>query len=154
MRGFSFQGIRYVPVLMPPPARELAELASGIEAEQRQGMTVRVTSLSRTLVDMLDAPRHGGSWQEIWRSLESIGPVDLDFVVLYAIRLGCALTAARVGFFLEQHRDELGVEDRYLDALRRHAPRQPLYLDQNREPGRLVAGWNLVVPERLLNRAW
>lgn len=153
VRGFSFQGTRYVPVLMPPPARDLAELASGIESHRRQDVPVRVTSLARTMVDVLDAPRHGGSWEEIWQSLKSIGPIDLDFAVLYAIRLGCALTAARVGFFLEQHREELDVADRYLDALRRHAPRQPLYLDQRREPGRLVSGWNLIVPEWLFSRA-
>lgn len=152
VRSFTFRGFEFVPVLMPPPARGLTDLASGIESHRRQGVPVRVTSLARTLVDVLDAPRHGGSWEEIWRSLESIGPIDLDFVVLYAIRLGCALTAARVGFFLEQHREELDVAGRYLDALRRHAPRQPLYLDQHREPGRLVSGWNLVVPVRLFSR--
>ena len=153
-RAFSCRGVEYVPVLMPPPVRGLTDLASGIEFGRRMGATVRVTSLARTLVDVLDAPRHGGCWAEIWQSLESIGPVDLDFSVLYAIRLGSALTAARVGFYLEQHRDAVGVDDRYLDALRRHAPRQPIYLDSRREPGRVVPGWNLVVPERVLSRAW
>lgn len=154
VRPFTFRGFEYVPVLMPPPARGLSDLASGIESLRRQGVPVRVTSLARTMVDVLDAPRHGEGWEEIWQSLEAIGPVDLDFVVLYAIRLGCALTVARVGFYLEQRRDELGVEERYLDALRRNAPRQALYLDQRREPGRLAPAWNLIVPERLIARAW
>jgi predicted transcriptional regulator of viral defense system len=153
-RRFAFRGLEYVPVLMPQPVRALTDLASGIVAERRQGLAVRVTSLERSLVDVLDAPRYGGSWAEIWQSLESVGTVDLDFIVLYTIRLGSALTAARVGFYLEQHREALGVEERYLDALRRHTPRQPIYLDGRREPGRVVVGWNLVVPERLLNRAW
>ena len=146
-RPFSFGGRVFVPVLMRPPARPLADLASGIVTEDCQGLPVRVTSLERTLVDVLDVPRNGGTWPEIWRSLESIPALDLDFVVLYAIRLGSGLTAARVGFFLEQHRDALGVDERFLNALRRHAPRQPLYLDCRRERGRLVPGWNLVVPE-------
>ena len=148
-RPFVFRGLEYVPVLMPGPVRGLTDLASGIVSERRQGLPVRVTSLERALVDVLDAPRYGGSWTETWRSLESVGDVDLDFIVLYAIRLGCALTVGRVGFFLEQHRQALGVDERYLDALRRHAPRQPIYLDSRREPGRLVAGWNLVVPDYL-----
>jgi len=153
-RPFRFRGMEYVPVLMAPPARTLTDLASGIVTEGRQGLPVRVTSPERTLVDVLDVPRYAGTWPELWRSLESIRVVDLDFIVLYAIRLGSALTAARVGFYLEQHRDALGVDARYLDALRRHAPRQPIYLDRRRNPGRLVAGWNLVVPEQVLNRAW
>jgi len=64
---------------------------------------------------VLDAPEHGGSWEEIWRSLEEIEFVDLDFVVAYALRLGSALTIARFGLFLEQHTDELLVEERHLE---------------------------------------
>jgi hypothetical protein len=79
---------------------------------------------------------------------------DLDAVVEHAVKLGSALTAARVGFFLEQHDEELMVEDRYLERLREFAPAQPRYLDARREPGQLVSKWNLVVPERVLNRTW
>ena len=152
-RPFVFHGVTYVPVQMPPPARALTDLASGIVVERRGNVPVRVTSRERTLVDVLDVPRYGGSSAEAWRSLESLASLDLDFVVLYAIRLGSALTAGRVGFYLEQHRDALGIDERYLDALRRHAPRQPLYLDGRRERGRVVSGWNLVVPDDLLTRA-
>jgi predicted transcriptional regulator of viral defense system len=153
-RRFRFRGTDYIPVLTPPSVRTLTDLASGIVVERRQGLAVRVTTLERTLVDVLDAPRYGGGWAEIWQSLEAVNAFDLDFIVLYAIRLGSALTAGRVGFYLEQHREALGVEERYLEALRRHAPRQPIYLDRRREPGRLVTGWNLVVPEHVLARAW
>ncbi len=149
-RPFACRGVRFVPVMMPPPARGLTDLASGIVIERRDGIPVRVTSLARTVVDVLDAPRYAGPWTDIWHSLASIASLDLDFVVLYTIRLGTALTAGRVGFYLERRRDALRVDERYLDALRRHAPRQPIYLDCRREPGRVVAGWNLVVPERLL----
>jgi hypothetical protein len=79
---------------------------------------------------------------------------DLDAVVTYAVKLGSALTVARVGFFLEQHREPLMVEEHHLEALRTHAPRQPAYLDRRRQSGRLVSRWNLVVPERVLSRAW
>src|SRR6266496_1105269 len=79
---------------------------------------------------------------------------DLDAVVTYAVKLGSALTVARVGFFLEQHREPLMVEEHHLEALRTHAPRQPTYLDRRRQSGRLVSRWNLVVPERVLSRAW
>jgi hypothetical protein len=67
------------------------------------------------------------------------------------IKLGSALTAARVGFFLEQHRETLFVEDAHLQALRENAPQQPRYWDRKRETGRLVKSWNLIIPERVLN---
>jgi predicted transcriptional regulator of viral defense system len=115
---------------------------------------VRVATLERTLVDVLDAPRHGGGWEEVWRSLESVEFFDLDAVVEYALKLDSSLTVARVGFFLDQHRETLMVEERHLAALRARAPAQPLYLDRKREPGKLVRPWNLVVPERVLSRSW
>ena len=119
------------------------------------GLAVRVTGYERTLVDVLDAPEHGGSWEEIWRSLEGIEFVDLDFVVEYALRLGSALTVARVGFFLEQHKDELLVEERHLEALRARAPAQPRYFERrHRKGGKLLPRWNLIVPEQVLTRSW
>jgi hypothetical protein len=81
--------------------------------------------------------------------------VDLDVVVDYAMRLGSALTIARVGFLLEQHKEELIVEDRYLEALRRRAPAQPRYFERrHRKGGKLLARWNLIVPEHILTRSW
>jgi predicted transcriptional regulator of viral defense system len=106
------------------------------------------------LVDVLDVPANAGGWEEIWRSLEMVEFFDLDAVVAYALKLGSALTVARVGFFLEQHRDALMVDDAHLDKLRKHRPRQPRYLDARRESGKLVSAWNLVVPERVISREW
>jgi hypothetical protein len=79
---------------------------------------------------------------------------DLGFVVEYAAKLRSALTVARVGFFLEQHREELMVEDRYLEQLCELAPAQPRHLDARREPGQLISKWNLIVPERVQKRTW
>ena len=70
-----------------------------------------MTTLERTLVDVLDMPRHGGGWEEIWHSLESVEFFDVDAVTDYALKLGSAVTVAKVGFFLEQHREELMLEE-------------------------------------------
>ncbi|MFH1435655.1 MAG: transcriptional regulator [Pseudomonadota bacterium] len=153
-RPFSFRGMEIVPVQAPVAVRSLPDLGGSVINERHAGGFVRVTTLERALVDVLDAPYKGGSWEEIWRSLEMVEFFDLDAVINYALRLRSALAVARVGFFLEQHREELMVEDKHLDALRAHAPEQPRYLDGKREPGKLVPGWNLVVPERVLKRSW
>ncbi len=153
-RRFRHRDAEFVPVQLPVPLRKRSDLGGGIREQRHAGGLVRVTTLERTLVDVLDAPEHGGGWEEIWRSLESVEFFDLDAVIGYALQLGSALTVARVGFFLDQHRDSLMVEDRHLEALRAHAPAQPRYLDPQREPGKLVSRWNLIVPERVLSRAW
>ena len=154
-KPFTFRGSDFVPVAFPPPLRARADLGGGIVEQPRDGARVRVTSLERTLVDVLDMPRHGGGWEEIWRSLESVEFFDLDAVAEHALALHSAVTVAKVGFYLEQHRAALMVEDRHLDRLRPHAPARPMYLERGtREPGKLVPGWNLVVPERVLGRTW
>jgi len=154
-RPFTFQDTEFVAVLVPAALRMLPELGGGLREERRHGLAVRVTGYERTLVDVLDAPEHGGGWEEIWRSLEGIEFVDLDFVVDYALRLGSALTVARVGFFLEQHKDELLVEDRHLEALNAHGPAQPRYFERrHRKGGKLLPRWNLIVPDRVLTRSW
>jgi len=154
-KPFTFQGTEFTAVLPPASTRELPEFGGGVIERRRQGLMVRVTGYERTFVDVLDAPQYAGGWEEVWRSLESIEFVDLDFVVDYTLRLGSALTVARVGFYLEQHQAELIVEDRHLDALSRHTPAQARYFERrHRKGGKLLPRWNLIVPEHILNRAW
>jgi len=100
-----------------------------------------------------DAPRGDARAVSPWRIIPNEG-VDVDAVVGYALRLGSAVTVARVGHFLEQHREELLFDSEQLAELRRHAPRQPRYLDPARTAGRLARGWNLVVPEEVAQRRW
>ena len=59
--------------------------ASGREVD-RAGLAVRVTSLERTLVDVLDRTDLSGGWEEIWRSLEMVEFFDLDVVIHPAVR--------------------------------------------------------------------
>jgi len=154
LRPFEFRGAEFVAVLLPATLRALRRPAGGVLERRHAGGMVRVTTLERTLVDVLDAPDHGGGWEEIWRSLESVEFFDLDAITDYALKLGSALTVARVGFYLEQHREPLMVEDRHLKALRARAPAQPRYFDRERGSGKFVRSWNLVVPEQVLSRSW
>ena len=96
-----------------------------------------------------------GRLEEIWRSLESVEFFNVDQVVEYALLLGNATTAAKVGLFFDQHREALMVEERHLKPLRDRRPRQPHYLDRagGHSPC-LVADWNLVVPKDVLERSW
>lgn len=154
-KPFEFQGTRFVPVLVPSSLRSLPDFGGGLRDEPRGGMSVRVTSYERTLVDVLDVPDYGGGWEEIWRSLESVEFFDLDLVVDYALRLGSALTIARVGFFLEQHREALMAEERHLETLQAHAPKRRQYFERRQgKGGKLIHRWNLIVPKEVLERSW
>ncbi len=149
-RTHVFRGAKFRQALL-----RLGEEHFGVSTVERSGQALRVTTLERTLVDVLDRPDLSGSWEEIWRSLESIEFFDLDKVVEYANLLGNATTGAKVGFFLDQHRETLMVEDRHLNVLHDMRPKQPHYLNRSkRQSGRFVSKWNLVVSSDVLERTW
>jgi predicted transcriptional regulator of viral defense system len=127
-RRFAFRDLEFVPVQVPVTLRTRPDLGGGLVEHRHAGGVARVTTLERTLVDVLDAPERSGSWEEVWRSLEMVEYFDLDVVLAYTRALGSALTAGRIGFFLEQHREPLMVETHHLEALRELAPAQPRYL--------------------------
>jgi predicted transcriptional regulator of viral defense system len=154
-RPLEFRGQQFKAVHPPAALRSKGAKLVGVLTAERMGIGVRVTSLERTMVDVLDQPHLGGGWEEIWRSLEGVEFFDLQAVAEYALLLGNATTIAKVGFFLEQHKDALMVEERHLDRLRKHGPKVPHYLSRgNRRSGKLVTGWNLVVPPEVLERRW
>jgi len=155
VRPFSFRGMEFTPVQVPASIRQRSDHGGEILSLLHAGGTVRVTTLERTMVDVMHAPHHGGGWEEIWRSLEMVEFFDLETVIDYTCSLRSALTVARVGFFLERHRDQLMVEDHHLEMLRQRKPAQPRYLQRDRrEPGKLITSWNLIVPDWILTRSW
>ncbi len=143
-RPFSFRGFEFLPVRVPSIFRAIPSNDQGIVEKQHAGGRARVTTLERTLVDVLDQPDKRGGWEETWRSLELVEFFDLDAVISYVRLLASAITAACVGFFLEQHRGSLMVEGKHLEALRKMAPAQPRYIDGARKSGKLIQPWNLV----------
>jgi len=148
-KPWRWRGGEVVPVLVPAAFRGTESAAHGVTTRHHAGSTVQVTSLERTLVDVLDQPDKGGSWEEILRSAAMIEFVDLDAVLAHTVRIGRALTAARVGWVLSQRADAWHVDDAHLAVLRERRPDSPTYLDTARAAGRLQATWNLIVPDSL-----
>ncbi len=134
----------------------------GVVDGEMGAAAVRVTSLARTLVDVLDRPDLAGGWEEIWLSLDHlpITDLDLDETVAYALLRDTPRLCAKVGFYLEQNRERLGVTDAQLDNLRACRPARPLRMDPQRRihpddpPDRQVSAWNLIVPDEVLDRPW
>jgi len=153
LRPFTFGSFRFECVLFPKALRDKNQQHFGTKTVERAGLEIRVASLERTLVDLLDRPDLGGGWEEIWRSLESVEYFDLDLAVQYVKLLGNRTTAAKVGYYLQQHAEALMVEDRHLDPLRQLRPQQPHYIERGKS-GKLVSDWNLVVPRSLAEKSW
>jgi predicted transcriptional regulator of viral defense system len=147
-RATTYLGRRFVPVR---PRKQLKAAGGGepwIERAERAGTELRVTSLERTVADVLDRPALAGGINEVWRSLSAVPALDPDLLLEYVELLGSRTLAARLGFFLDYRRDELFVPSELLERLHELIPRSPVYLDRGR-PGRLVSHWSLFVPEEL-----
>jgi len=151
----KFRSYEIRRVSVPQPLIAKGKEMFGVSHHKRSGGELRVSNFERTLVDVLDRPELSGSWEEIWRSLASIEFFDIEQVIDYVLLLGNATTAAKVGFFLEQHKEPLMVDDFHLQPLRKLRPRQPHYLMRGkRKGGRWVKEWNLMVPDEILNQSW
>jgi predicted transcriptional regulator of viral defense system len=154
-RVVVYRGNRFQPVKFPRRLREHGKTLFGVLDRERSGLSLRVTSLERTLVDTLDRPDLCGGWEEVWRSLESVEFFDLDQIVEYSLLLANATTIAKVGFFLEQHKQALMVEESHLRRLREHRPRSPHYAARgDKRPVQLSSQWNLILPTDVVERSW
>ncbi len=154
-RPFEFHGWRFLPVSVAGVLQKKGKSNFGVRQVDRNGVKVSVASLERTLVDVLHRPVYCGGWEEIWRSLEAIEFFDLEEVVEYVVLLENATTAAKVGFFLDQHKERLLVDDKHLEILHSSKPKRPHYLLRGeKKGGKWIKEWNLIVPEEILNRSW
>ncbi len=151
----KFQGHEFVRVPVPHRLRAKGKEMFGVITSTRSGEEIRATNLERSFVDVLDRPDLAGSSEEIWRSLEAIEYFDLEQVIVYVSLLGNAATAAKVGFYLDQHREELMVGDAHLKKLSKMRPRQPRYFSSSKRGDfKWIKKWNLLVPAEILNKTW
>ena len=154
-RPLSFRGLQFRSIAFPRRLKVKDKEDFAVEIHDREGINVRVTSLERTLVDLLDRPMLSGGWEEIWRSLDSVEFFDLDRVVDYTLLFEKSTICAKVGLYLEQRREPLMVNEHYLEILRSNRPKSPHYLErQSSSAARLVPAWNLIVPISILDRSW
>jgi predicted transcriptional regulator of viral defense system len=155
LQPFEYEGQTFKSVLFPQSLVEKGEEMHEVNTEDSHGEDLWVTSLERTMVDVMQRPDLAGGWEEVWRSLEMVEYFDLAAVCRYVELLGNATTAAKVGLFLEQHKEQLMVDEEHLERLARLRPKSPHYLDRSHKGSNtLLSTWNLVVPNMVFERRW
>ncbi|MFO3210894.1 hypothetical protein SC371_09760 [Legionella pneumophila serogroup 2] len=152
---FNFQDDEFVCLSFPKALSDQREQNFEVLSVDRQGLNIQVTSLERTVVDILDRPNYAGGWEEIWRSAEHISILNLDKVIEYASLLNNTSTIAKLGFFLEQFKEQFFVDENALSYLEAKRPAGIHYLERTkRESGKHIPRWNLVVPNYIIERSW
>jgi len=155
IRPFTFQQTKFICLPFPKALIENKKNNMEIISVNRQGLNIKVTSLERTLVDALDRPEYSGGWEEIWQTAKHISILNFDKIIEYALSLDNATTIAKLGFFLEQHKAQLNVDEKTLARLQEKKPNSIHYIERSkRASGKLIQQWNLVVPNYIIERAW
>lgn len=149
-KKFDFQGSDYVGVTQPLSLLRRRKTNFGVEEADQIGMSVRVTSLERTLVDCFDRLDLTGGLEEVWRSLQMVPQLRVREIGEYSRLLGNAVTTAKVGVFLQLNREHFRVKEEDLELLRKHRPSNKCYMVPGERGGKLVSEWNLVVPQYVL----
>lgn len=150
--GTRFRGVRH-------PIRLVEQDLVDLETTQvdRAGTQVCVTTIERSLVDMLDRQELSGGIEEIWRTTQQLGWLDDRRILRYVQARRSAVLAARVGYLLEQL-PELQFPADALAALRAITTTlSPGPFDfAPHEHGELhyVHEWRLRVPHSVIDRTW
>ncbi|HCJ1109675.1 TPA: hypothetical protein NQN63_000277 [Legionella pneumophila] len=151
---FNYEDQGFRAVIQPKVLKNSGHTDYGVEVIKRGGLPIKLTSLERTIVDVLDRPDLGGGWEEIWRSLDNVTQLNTAQLIEYALLLENATTSAKVGYFLEQRPTHFTVEKIHLEKLLSHIPKQPHYMSRDFGEGKYIEKWQLIVPLEIINRTW
>ncbi len=152
--AMKFRNDHFRCVLVPQELQKKSSALFGTEKHERLGVKVVLTDKERSLVDALERPQFCGGFEEMYQSLEKMPFLQPDHILEYLQLRRQKNLFARVGYFLEQHRQQFQIEESFLNLIEQDKPTQPLYWDRSRKGGVLKRRWNLIVPEDVDNRKW
>jgi predicted transcriptional regulator of viral defense system len=144
-RELRYNGVFYKYVTLPYPN-------FSIEQIPYKGVTIKVTSLERTLVDCLRNLKYAGGFEQLYHSFEGVQYLNYNKIEKCLVRFSSSVLNARVGLFLEFFKSKWGIQDALLNRLQKKIPSNPDYfLGREYKVGKLIHKWNLMVPEEVLN---
>ena len=153
-KPFVFQATEYVGVTQTRALIRKRKVDFFVEETEQMGMSVRVTSVERTLVDCFDRLELAGGIEEVWRSAQLIPQLKVREIYEYVRILNNSVTAGKVGLFLQLNKEHFRVKEEELDLLRKRRPANKCYMVPGERGGKLVSEWNLVVPRYVLEQGW
>jgi predicted transcriptional regulator of viral defense system len=152
-KSFNFQNWIFQPVLTPKALIDAGKERLLVDTEPYQGGIVSVTAPGRTFVDCVDKLELAGGLEEVVRSCDDLLFLEPEPIIEYLAALNNATITAKVGYILE-FQTRLAEFPGILDTLRNHLPHSPTYLFRQERHGKLISGWNLIVPEWVLEKRW
>lgn len=124
-------------------------------AMDRLGVSINVTAIERTVVDVLHRSDIAGGAEEVLQSLDLVRYLDPEKVADYVELLGIRSLASLVGWWLERRQSALGVPEGTLDRLRALRPRSRHYA-LGAKPGDavLIEPWRVLLPPQAVEESF
>ncbi len=140
-RKFSFGTFTYYPIE--------TKHFFGFRDLDYKGITISVSNRERTFIDCLSRLDLSGGVVGAFRNLRSFGISNYALLMDYLDRIGKKSAMVRCGFALEYFRENWEADDEVIKELKKRARSGPVYyLDRGipKGMGKLVKGWNLIIP--------
>jgi len=154
-KAFEFHNQWFQATAHPLALKKANLTAIGIQTINRQGLEIKITSLERTYVDILDRIELCGGWEEVCRAINNLHVPDVDKVISYCLLLQNDRLAAKVGYFLDQREGAFKVSEEQLAPLLAAKPKIPQYASKRgRDKFSLIKKWNLLLPITVINQSW
>jgi len=154
-KPFEYQDQLFQPVMQPIILQKNQNTLLGIVNIDRQGLVIKITSASRTFVDVLDRVELCGGWEEVCRSIANFAVLNVGEVIQYCLLRENACLAAKVGYFLSIRQGAFAIDEEQLQPLIKRVPGIPQYASKRgQEKFQLVKKWNILLPETVINQSW
>ncbi len=109
---------------------------------------IQISDLERTIIDIINKPKHAGGWIEIINCLKNIDEINYKKLLLYIKKFNNKTTARKTGYILDKL-DNLNPPQPIIEEMKRVSGSNNLYFDATKK-GKYDKKWNLIIPEHIL----
>ncbi len=148
-RPFKFRGNTFTAFAYPKALRLRNCAAEEVVTMEMRGLTLKATSLERTLVDCLAKDSATGGLKEISQAFKAAATrLDPQRLCRYALALENKTLVALLGVILDQQSTP-SLTHTWHQRLHAKVPHSPHYIGPHHGTGVLVKKWNVIVPRAL-----
>jgi predicted transcriptional regulator of viral defense system len=138
---FSFDNVSFQEVLNK-------DISSFVEVIKYSGHNIRTSNPSRTFVECLDRPELCGGWEEILKSLESLGKVKINEILKLLMKYDKQVLYRKCGYILDIMMEHSPYyqhikEQKGLPVIKNND--SELFIEKNKR-GKYIPKWRLFIP--------
>lgn len=142
-KPFQYNDHRFHPVIVN-------DFEMGIIIRNVENFTVRISSPSRTFVECIQRPDLCIGYEEVYKSLESLGGVEIEGLLSILEMYHTDILYRTVGFFLDELKERSPyyshIGEKELNKIRKNIGNGRSYLIRGKK-GEYISEWRLYIPE-------